>query len=122
MYFTSIARQPGNLSSPQLTTQGGCVKFYYNMEGGVSVELKVYLQKDNVRTLVFYANGIYVEKDEWIEGWFEIPNRAISVEFEAYGDIYFQRPSIVAIDDVEFIEGQNCPPSCKCNTIKLLFL
>jgi hypothetical protein len=66
--------------------------------------------------------GIYVEEDEWIEGWFEIPDRAISVEFEAYGDIYFQRPSIVAIDDVEFIEGQSCPPSCKCSTIKLLFL
>jgi hypothetical protein len=72
----------------------------------VSVELKVYLQKDNIRTLVFYANGIYVEEDEWIEGWFEIPDRAISVEFEAYGDIYFQRPSIVAIDDVEFMRAQ----------------
>ena len=115
MFFTSNLRQSQRMFSPSLTILGGCVKFYYNMEGGVSTELKVYLQKDNVRTLVFYANGIYIETDEWIEGWFEVPYGEISIEFEAYGDIYFLRPSIVAIDDVEFIEGQSCPTSCKCN-------
>jgi hypothetical protein len=42
MYFTSSSREEGILTSPYMVaTSGGCLYFYYNMEGGPSVELKV---------------------------------------------------------------------------------
>jgi hypothetical protein len=45
MYFTSSSREDGILTSPYMvTTSGGCLYFYYNMEGGPSVELKIYIQ------------------------------------------------------------------------------
>ncbi|CAG2249820.1 PRSS7 [Mytilus edulis] len=88
MFFTSDSRQTTTLTSPSyLTTPGGC--------------------------LVFYANGIYVETDDWLEGSFELPVGETNIEFVAYGDTSFLAPSIVAIDDVTLIEGQSCPnPSC----------
>ncbi|CAG2240444.1 unnamed protein product [Mytilus edulis] len=83
------------------------------MEGGVSAELKVYTKKYGLRQLVFYANGIYVETDDWLEGSFELPAGETTIEFVAYGDTSFLAPSIVAIDDVTLMEGQSCPnPSC----------
>ncbi|CAC5395313.1 CORIN [Mytilus coruscus] len=115
MFYTYDTTRTATMTSPPyLTTPGGCVKFYYNMEGGVSAELKVYTNKDGTRRLVFYANGIYVETDEWVEGSFELPAGETTIEFVAYGDTSFLAPAIVAIDDVTLIEGQSCPnPSCE---------
>lgn len=114
MFFTSDSRQTATLTSPpDMTTPGGCVKFYYNMEGGVSAELKVYTKKYGLRQLVFYANGIYVETDDWLEGSFELPAGETTIEFVAYGDTSFLAPSIVAIDDVTLMEGQSCPNPSK---------
>ncbi|XP_071143372.1 enteropeptidase-like [Mytilus edulis] len=109
MYFTSDTRETSSLMSPlHLTTPGGCVKFYYNMEGGVSAELKVYVQKNWIKSLVFYANGISVDRDEWLEGYFELPAGETRIEFVVYGDTSFFSPASVAIDDVVFTEGENC--------------
>ncbi|CAC5403880.1 TMPRSS15 [Mytilus coruscus] len=114
MYFTSDSRQTGSLTSPlHLTTPGGCVKFYYNIEGGVSAELKVYVQKNWNRSMVFYANGIFIDRDEWLEGYFELPAGETRIEFVVYGDTTFFSPASVAIDDVVFTEGENCTkPAC----------
>ncbi|XP_052085911.1 MAM and LDL-receptor class A domain-containing protein 2-like [Mytilus californianus] len=115
MFYTYDTTRTATLTSPPyLTTPGGCVKFYYNMEGGVSAELKVYTKKYGTKQLVFYANGIYVETDEWLEGSFELPAGETTIEFVAYGDTSFLTPAIVAIDDVTLIEGQSCSiPSCE---------
>lgn len=109
MFFSSDSRETGTLTSPPVvTSNGGCVKFYYNMEGGVSAELKVYVQIIGTRSMVFYANGIYIERDEWKEGYFGLPAGVTRIEFVAYGDVSFLSPGIVAIDDVSFTEGVNC--------------
>ncbi|VDI15470.1 Hypothetical predicted protein, partial [Mytilus galloprovincialis] len=109
MFFSSDSRETGTLTSPPVvTSHGGCVKFYYNMEGGVSAELKVYVQITGTRSMVFYANGIYIERDEWQEGYFGLPAGVTRIEFVAYGDVSFLSPGIVAIDDVSFTEGVNC--------------
>ena len=113
MYFTSNSRDTGTLTSPlSLTTPGGCVKFFYNIEGGVSAELRVYVVRNGVRSFVFYENGIGIETDEWREGSFDLPAGETHIEFVAYGDIFFMRPSIIAIDDVLFTE-EICPQRSK---------
>jgi hypothetical protein len=55
------------------TTSGGCLYFYYNMEGGPSVELKIYIQAGVNKAMTFYANGIDMKTDQWKKGWFNIP-------------------------------------------------
>jgi hypothetical protein len=48
--------------------------------------------------------------NEWVEGFFSVSNGGIfTVAFETYGDIYYLKPSVVAIDDVSFREGESCP-------------
>jgi hypothetical protein len=112
MYFTSPSREEGILTSPYMvTTSGGCLYFYYNMEGGPSVELKIYIQAGVNKTMTFYANGIDMKTDQWKKGWFNIPPGGTEVFFHAYGDIYYLKPSIVAIDDIFFDEGTRCPAS-----------
>lgn len=114
-YFVSDSRLYYNLESPQITTRGGCVRFYYNMEGGASAQLMV-----NVKTRyglstsrVFYANGIFIEPDEWKEGSFQIPAGDVYVQFSGYGDSFDHAPATIAIDDVEVLEGQMCNISSK---------
>ncbi|CAG2234174.1 unnamed protein product [Mytilus edulis] len=121
MFFSSDSRETGTLTSPPVvTSHGGCVKFYYNMEGGVSAELKVYVQITGTRSMVFYANGIYIERDEWQEGYFGLPAGVTRIEFVAYGDVSFLSPGIVAIDDVSFTEGVNCS-NHDCNNTRNKF-
>jgi hypothetical protein len=92
-----------------VATSGGCLYFYYNMEGGPSVELKIYIQAGVNKTMTFYANGIDMKTDQWKKGWFDVPLGGIELFFHAYGDIYYLKPSIVAIDDIFFDEGTRCP-------------
>ena len=116
MYFTSPSREEGILTSPYMvTTSGGCLYFYYNMEGGPSVELKIYIQAGVNKTMTFYANGIDMKTDQWKKGWFNIPPGRTELFFHAYGDIYYLKPSIVAIDDIFFDEGTSCPASPNCS-------
>jgi hypothetical protein len=60
--------------------------------------------------MTFYASGTHIKTDEWVEGFFSVSNGGIfTVAFETYGDIYYLKPSVVAIDDVSFREGESCP-------------
>jgi hypothetical protein len=56
------------------------------------------------------ASGTHIKTNEWVEGFFSVSNGGIfTVAFETYGDIYYLKPSVVAIDDVSFREGESCP-------------
>jgi hypothetical protein len=48
-YTTSIKLDMYNM----VTTSGGCLYFYYNMEGGPSAELKIYIQAGVNKTMTF---------------------------------------------------------------------
>jgi hypothetical protein len=52
-----------------------------------------------------------MKTDQWKKGWFNIPPGRTELFFHAYGDIYYLKPSIVAIDDIFFDEGTSCPAS-----------
>jgi hypothetical protein len=92
------------------TSIGGCVHFFFNMEGGASAELKTYIAYNTTKLMTFYASGTHIKTDEWVEGFFSVSNGGIfTVAFETYGDIYYLKPSVVAIDDVSFREGESCP-------------
>ena len=110
MLFNSSMRTTETLKTKYLqATSGGCLHFYYNILGGISAELKVYLIEDNNKTMAFYDNGIMKESNEWIRGFLEVPVGEHAIVFEVYGDIYFNNSSAVAIDDVYFDEMGHCP-------------
>ena len=110
MLFNSSMRTTETLKTKYLqTTSGGCLHFYYDILGGISAELKVYLIDDNNKTMAFYDNGIMKESNMWIGGFIEVPVGEHTIVFEAYGDIYFNDASTVAIDDVYFDEMGHCP-------------
>ena len=113
MSFTSQSRDTGILTTSYVNTSiGGCVHFFFNMEGGASAELKTYIayMYNTTKLMTFYASGMHVKTDEWAEGFFSVSNGGIfTVAFETYGDIYYLKPSVVAIDDVSFREGESCP-------------
>jgi hypothetical protein len=95
MYFTSSSREVGILTSPQMnTTSGGCLYFYYNMEGGPSVELKIYIQAGVNKTMTFYANGIDMKTDQWKKGWFNIPPGRTELFFQSCNHVWRGQNSI----------------------------
>jgi hypothetical protein len=61
------------------------------------------LAYNTTKLMTFYASGTHIKTDEWVEGFFSVSNGGIfTVAFETYGDIYYLKPSVVAIDDVSF--------------------
>jgi hypothetical protein len=54
------------------TSIGGCVHFFFNMEGGASAELKTYIAYNTTKLMTFYASGMHIKTDEWVEGFFSV--------------------------------------------------
>lgn len=109
MYFSSEYGETANITSPTEYLQDGCLSFYYNMEGGPSAQLTVYVNTDGKSELRFIKDGVGVRRDEWVQGQIPIKGGRIYVEFAAYGTEYFSKPGVVALDDVRYVEGESCP-------------
>uniref|UniRef100_K1Q6C7 MAM and LDL-receptor class A domain-containing protein 2 n=1 Tax=Magallana gigas TaxID=29159 RepID=K1Q6C7_MAGGI len=109
MYFSSEFGETANITSPTEYLQDGCLSFYYNMEGGPSAQLTVYVNTDGKSELRFIKDGVGVRRDEWVQGQIPITGGRIYVEFAAYGTEYFSKPGVVALDDVRYVEGESCP-------------
>ena len=109
IYFSSENGDVANVTSPIESLQDGCLSFYYNMEGGPSAQLTVYVYTNNTLQLRFIKDGTRVKRDEWVKGQIPIKGGNVYVEFAAYASSYFSKPGVVAIDDVQFVEGESCP-------------
>lgn len=115
IYFSSETGDVANISSPVEDLSDGCLSFYYNMEGGPSAQLSVYVYRNGVGTLRFVRDGVRVKRDEWVKGQIPVKGGRIYTEFEAYVSSYFSKPGVVAIDDVKYVEGESCPERGICN-------
>lgn len=113
MYFSSEFGETANITSPTEYLQDGCLSFYYNMEGGPSAQLTVYVNTDGKSELRFIKDGVGVRRDEWVQGQIPITGGRIYVEFAAYGTEYYSKPGVVALDDVRYVEGESCPEKGK---------
>ncbi|XP_061181249.1 uncharacterized protein LOC133189870 [Saccostrea echinata] len=109
IYFSSEDGDVANVTSPVEDLEDGCLSFYYNMEGGPSAQLSVYVIRNGSSTLRFVQDGVRVRRDQWVKGQVPVKGGRIYVEFEAYADSYFDQPGVVAIDDVQYSEGVSCP-------------
>nr|XP_022305712.1 atrial natriuretic peptide-converting enzyme-like [Crassostrea virginica] len=109
IYFSSENGDVANVTSPIESLQDGCLSFYYNMEGGPSAQLTVYVYTNGRLQLRFIKDGTRVKRDEWVKGQIPIKGGNVYVEFAAYASSYFSKPGVVAIDDVQFVEGESCP-------------
>lgn len=109
LYFSSEYGETANITSPTEYLKDGCLSFYYNMEGGPSAQLTVYVNTNGKSELRFIKDGVGVRRDEWVQGQIPIKGGQIYVEFAAYGTEYFSKPGVVALDDVIYVEGESCP-------------
>ncbi|KAK3087674.1 hypothetical protein FSP39_009018 [Pinctada imbricata] len=85
------------------------------MEGGVATELKVHVINNGTRTLGYFANGVNVERDEWVEGQVPIDGGEVAITFEAMVGPKSWKPSVIALDDIVFREGESCPKKENCS-------
>ncbi|XP_025084894.1 MAM and LDL-receptor class A domain-containing protein 2-like isoform X1 [Pomacea canaliculata] len=114
---TSPPRKPGDIadlsSALQLPTgpAGKCLIFWYHMYGVHVETLKLFLQQESNRTLIWSRS--YTQGNVWRQGMRTIiSHQDFKIVFE--GTVGVSYLGDIAIDDVSLQDGP-CPPSSECD-------
>ncbi|XP_055530963.1 uncharacterized protein LOC129721892 [Wyeomyia smithii] len=118
-HFTNDAVR---LISPIYTANyslSSCFRFFYHMYGESVGTLAVYLKPESTipsqEQILFSISGN--QGNEWKEGYFDLPEQAVSFQIVFKASLGMRFRSDIAIDDVELESGEQCVTSQRSTSV-----